>query len=248
MKAGDFDAAGYLWGTLTKSPDEDHITYTEADVEALWHLGFVDAERYSLETWINAWEPYHRPNQTYVVSESEFRSLDQFRYRGELYAPFDPRFINEGQYTDEGFQELVDASIAPSCAQDRATLQRLVEDLKSQVRLGNGLLEIGALAKQAIGKWIIENPSPLRRLELMFHATFQEQLAEMQRTGQMPATETQLVQTEASTFSMLRNTTELQAQGLKAVEKSKQAPAADSTAPSGPRLKDIRRSRRGMKT
>lgn len=252
MKAGDFDAASYLWETLPKKPDAEHITYTDADVEALWHLGYVDTELYPLDTWMNAWAPYQQSDHSYVLSEAEFTSLDRFRYKGELYAPFDPALINEGQYTDEGFQELIDASVAPSCAYPRAELHLKVEELKSQIRLGNGLLDVTLLAKRELATWLTECPSPLRRLELIMLATFNQQLAHLQQSGQSPASPQQLAQVEASTFSMLSSQSiEAQALGLKAVQKAKTVPAApiaDAAAtPAGPRLKDVRRSRRGVK-
>ncbi|MBI2342990.1 MAG: hypothetical protein HYV02_01425 [Deltaproteobacteria bacterium] len=248
MKAADIDMCEYLWGHIPKAPDSEHITYLDVDIELLWQLGFVDTTQFAMEAWQNAFAPFRTTQGTYILSKPDFMTLDHYRYQGELYAPFEPRLINEGQYTDEGFQELVDASIAPSCGWNHRTLQQQIDTLKKEIRQPGGLLTVDRTAKARIQQWLEEHPSPLRRLELLFATMLATELA-LNPDG--PATPQQLARAEASTFSMLSNTVGAEKQrALKALEKAKLPASVGPDRPEdrGPRLKAIRRSRRGIRS
>ena len=254
VKAGDFDVLGYLWEQMPKGPDDDHITYSIADLELLWQMGFVDTEQFSLEAWRAAFAPFKRAEGYFLLARPDFLALDRYRYKGELYAPFDATLINEGQYTDEGFQELVDQSIAPSCSLARAALHAHVLRWAATMRLPNNLLRVSKEIKITIGKLLEESPSPLRRMELLFAHLFEQRVRDLKsgKVAPTPATLEQFAHTQASTFSMLSTHEDAaKTAALKKIEKSRPAddrthPPRDGGTPGTP-LAKIRRSRRGMR-
>lgn len=249
LRAGDFDILSYLWEQLPKSPDPDHVTYTAADIDTLWHMGFVDVDQCPLATWRQAFATARQPDGNFRLTREDFLSLDRYRYKGEIYAPFDAELINAGQYTDEGFQELVEQSLVPSCSLSRGALAGLVDGLKAKVRQPNGLLRIEALAKREIARWLKEHPSPLRRLELLFSAMLEAQAAQLGDVGTPPAAKSpeQIARVEASTFTMLSaNDPKDRKHALQGLTKAKQTPPPPEPTGGGTPLKHLRRSRRGV--
>ncbi|MBI4236899.1 MAG: hypothetical protein HY696_00600 [Deltaproteobacteria bacterium] len=249
LRAGDFDILSYLWDQLPKSPDPDHVTYTAADIDTLWHMGFVDIGLCPLTTWRQAFATNRQPDGKFLLTREDFLSLDRYRYKGEIYAPFDADLINEGQYTDEGFQELVEQSLVPSCSLGRAELGGLVDGLKARIRQPNGLLRIEALAKREIARWLKKHPSPLRRLELLFSAMLEAQAEALGDVGTPPAAKSpeQIARVEASTFTMLSaHDPKDRQRALHDLTKAKDAPSPPTPTGGGTPLKQLRRSRRGV--
>ncbi|MBI4126107.1 MAG: hypothetical protein HY465_01300, partial [Deltaproteobacteria bacterium] len=161
LELSQFDVMAYLWETLDKTPDGAHIQYTISDIDMLWHMGFVDTERVSIETWRTAFESHRQPNGMFLIGHEAFLDLDQYRYKGEIHIPFDAMLINEGRYTDTGLQELIDLSIAPSCSLSLQQVDAFFTSLKKDFRDPQGLIVVGKEAKQRIKKLLEDSPSPL---------------------------------------------------------------------------------------
>lgn len=253
VMAGDFDVMSYLWEEFPKAPDADHVTLSGEDVALLWHMGFVDTVRVSFDQWCQLFDDNFHEGK-YVLSRDEFFSMDQYRFTGELYAPFDAMAINEGQYTDEGFQDLVAASITPSCGLSASELGKLLDDLKGRMRQPNGLLEINPAVKREIALWLNEHPSPLRRLEITF-TTLLDMNAIPYESSESPSPTPpstavrpeHLAKIQASTFSLMSTSPEATRRAaLKNLEKARlpEAPVSSPTKESVP-LKSIQRNRRG---
>lgn len=242
----------FIWDSLQKEPDGDHVRYSIDFIDFLWDYGFVDTNAHPRKTWRAAFDLYRQPDGTYFLNRQEFVALEKYRYRGEIRIPFDALRINEGQYTDEGFQELVDASIAPSVALGTEELQRLVQDLKTEFRQPNGLVLIRRPAKLKMKQWIDERPSPLRRLEIVFDQMLQEQGLVGKVEGQLEkreiaATPEQTAKIQASTFVQgPASLAEAQSLRLKGIAKARDHGTPGHASATTP-LKKIGRSKKGLR-
>lgn len=242
----------FLWEKLPKAPDESHATFTEADIDMLWHIGFIDTEQYTIEAWRAPFANFKNAAGEAVLQKEDFLALDHYRFQGEVYVPFNPLEINEGRYTAEGLQELVDASIAPSTDYTPEELATLTRNLKKTYDDGSGLIEIRLPAKQEICQWLQDRPSPRRRLELIYAHMYLSHALEYIETGEFTTAKTpkQVARVEASTFSMLSTSPAQQrATALKSLEQTTlpEMPKEDE-AKKGTPLKAIKRSPRGLKS
>jgi hypothetical protein len=244
----------FLWDQLPKN-DAGNICYTQADVDGLWHMGFVDTERYPLSTWRAQFEPYRRPDGTFELDHQSFVALEKYRYTGEIRVPFDPMFINEGKYTDEGLRELFDLSIAPSCSLSAEDLNIFLGELTALHRDKDGLIKIGKQAKAHIKDMLDHNPSPLHNLEVMLDRMIEEGVneeIEAQLDESDAARATTEVARQVSKFSSAPiSATEEKAKKLSELVKTKkkpeEKPAKTEKEKSTTELKKIRRSRKGMR-
>jgi hypothetical protein len=244
----------FLWGQLPKN-DAGNICYTQGDIDGLWHMGFVDTERYPLSSWRSQFEPYRRPDDTFELDHGSFVALEKYRYTGEIRVPFDPMLINEGKYTDEGLRELFDMSIAPSCSLSPEDLNVFLGEITELHRDKDGLIKIGKQAKAQIKQMLSHNPSPLHNLETMLDKMIEEGVdeeIEAQLDEDDAARATTEVARQVSKLSSAPITaTEEKAKKLSALEKTKKKPA-DKPAKAAEEkptteLKKIRRSRKGMR-
>lgn len=239
-----------IWLTSPKEEDGS-LHYPETLIYFLWENGFVDTAKFPKETWKAAFEPFKQPGGEYKITHDEFLTLDKFRYRGELHIPFDPLRINEGKYTDEGFEKLAQESIAPSCSLPPDLFKKFVDELKNEFRQEDDLLLIKTAAKQKIKKLLDENPSPLRKLEILFDNMLkakgaEKEIEQLQQQVAPTASPEQLAALQQSTFtSGATSYAEVQAQRLKEVAKSR--PAQEISPAEGEPLKKIKRSKKGLR-
>lgn len=245
----------YLWDQIDKTDDGNHIRYTIDDVDSLWWTGFVDTEKYPLNVWRKAFEPFRQEDDSFIVNRDDFLALERYRYTGEIRIPFDAMKINEGKYTEEGLQELLELSVAPSCGKSPQELKEFMDELKQRFRQPDGLITVGRPFKMELQGLLDYFPSPLRCLELILDRMIEEGGAD-KVAGEMLADETARATTEAakqvSRFSAAPTTkAEVQSQRLrnlqKAKPKAKETPATKADEKKGTELKKIRRSRRGMR-
>ncbi|MBN1282499.1 MAG: hypothetical protein JXA24_01855 [Proteobacteria bacterium] len=246
-----FDVMEYLWSTLEKSPDGRHLRYTEFDVEQLWAMGFVDTARINMQEWKAIFEPMRQADGTFLLTRDQFMSLDRWRYRGEIRIPFDAMMINEGKYTDDGLDELVEASIAPSCILPEAELRASVEKLKEEFRGPDGLILVKGPAKTRIKKLLDKYPSPLRNLEILLNhmlKTKGEEVHDAVERAEIDAVSAAAAM-QASSFTAAPATrVEAKAEGLRALEKARRTEkAAEAEGKPKTELRKIRRSVKGMR-
>lgn len=242
----------FIWQSVDKEPDGS-VCYPPEMVDFLWDYGFVDTLKISKETWRQAFEPFKQKEGHYKLTRDAFLSLDKYRYDGEIRIPFDAMRINEGKYTDEGFGQLVGESVAPSCALESADLQQFVENLKKEFRQPDDLILIKAPAKLKIRKLLDDNPSPLRHLELMFDEMLKkrgiaQEIDEGLEKIAATATPEQRAKLQASAFAM-GPTSLAESQSVK-LKQMTQAKPAETTPPpdtSGEPLKNIKRTKKGLR-
>ncbi|MFH1874947.1 MAG: hypothetical protein ABH859_07175 [Pseudomonadota bacterium] len=234
---------------MQKTPDGKNVRYNHADIEMLWYMGFVDTEQYPLATWKDVFEPFRQKDGTFLIGKKSFLELDKYRYKGEIHIPFDAMLINEGLYTDEGLNELIEASIEPSVMIAQADFEAFWEQLKKDFRNPKGLIKIGPDAKIRIRSLIEKHPSPLRNLEISFDQMLRSgQGADLEQKfeGAKDSMATAQAAMEASTFVQgAAHRTQASAQALKNLQKAKEKQSVDDK--DSLELKRIRRSRKGMR-
>lgn len=240
-----------IWASSEKEKD-GCLHYPPPLIDFLWDNGFVDTEKFNPEEWRQAFEAFKQKDGNYKISHDEFMTLDKYRYDGPIRIPFDPEKINEGKYTDEGFGQLVQSSIAPSCGLPPSELKQCIDDLKQEFRQDDDLVLIKAAAKQKIKKLLDEFPSPLRRLEIIFDrmmrsAGKQKEIETLDQATQMTATPEQAAAIQKSTFSAgALSVAETKAKALREITQaqSKEEPPANG---GGEELKSIKRSKKGLR-
>ena len=253
----DFSSEGvmeHLWSQMDKTEDGSHIRYTIEDVDALWWMGFVDTQKYPLETWREIFEPYKQPDESYLLNHAAFVALEKYRYSGEIRVPFDSMLINEGKYTDEGLNELFDLSVKPSCYYPPNEYSAFLQSIKDKNRTGDGFIKVDTKAKTEIKEFIDKSPSPLRSLELLLDRMIEDgvdtELAEQLEQGETARVTEEAAKQVSKFSSSFGSQSEMQAMKLKDLQGIKKRHAEpDSTAAekTGTELKKIRRSRKGMR-
>jgi hypothetical protein len=237
-----------LWESLNKDEGGQYIEYTLSDIKMLWLLGFVDTERVSMEQWLQIFDAFAQGNERYRLSYPEFCALDAYRFKGELFEPFDAFQINEGKYTHDALQELIDASIAPCCMKRGADFVRWCDDWRSSMRGSDGLYVMNHAAKTKCAALLEDFPSPLRRLELLTAVSLQVHIAEWLASG--GSSIARGAHGQKSIFTTLSCSkaesihTDLRSlEKTRGVQKGEELPAN----PNAPKLGRITRSRRGQR-
>lgn len=250
--AGNINVMEFIWKTLDKAPD-GCVYYTLEFIDFLWDHGFVDTQKFSRQVWRSAFEPYKQANGSFKLNQAEFFTLDKYRYTGEIYCPFEAMQINEGKYTDEGFEQLSQDSIRPSCGIDASPFQQFIESIKNEFRQPDGLILIKLAAKQKIKKLLEESPSPLRRLEVMFDSMLRKAGAAKQAATDLKsvsksATPEQIAALQTSTFATgPTSLAESKAEELKKMTKAIPNKSEDLNVEGAETLTKLKRSRKGMR-
>ena len=251
LELGVFDVMEHLWNTLDKTPDGKFIRYSIMDIEQLWNMGFVDTERVPMAQWKSVFDPYLQDDGSFKLGKDDFYALDAYRYKGEIKIPFDAMRINEGKYTDEGFDDLINMSIAPSCSLPRSDLNEFFEAIKKDYREDDGLIAIRKPAKQRIRALLKAHPSPLRNLELILNNMLETQEDELEAMVQRSEAGAATIETarQVSKFgTQPTNRVEAKADQFKRMAKTRKKPqkTVDTEKPDV-ELKKVRRSRKGMR-
>lgn len=247
------DVMENLWETLDKVEDDEgiRIVYLPEDIEQLWWMGFVDTNAHSMDEWKKAFEPYRQHEGFYLLNRDEFLSLDRYRYKGEIHIPLDAMMINEGKYTDEGLDELIEASIVPSCFLPRDKLNEFFEALKSEFRQGDGLILIKKSAKERIKALLEQYPSPLRNLEILLDEMIKKKgdaIENMLDRSEVDTATAEAARQISSFATTPTSRVESKAKQFEKLQKlkRKEEKTADDGKPKV-ELKRIRRSRKGFR-
>lgn len=244
-----------IWESSQKGSD-DCLHYPLELLQFLYQNGFIDTSRHSDDEWVLACEPFKQPDGHYKFSKEEFLTLDPYRYSGEIKVPFDPMRINEGKYTDEGLQKLIDNAIKPSCGSAKKDLHTAMEEIKSKFRQSDQLILVKTDFKLAVQRLLEEHPSPLRRLEFLFDSivkspSAQKEIRQKQTALRRTATPQQHARIQKSLFVQgARSVTEVQAQKLKEIHQLKPRVAifTGEDPAGGKELKRVKRSPKGIRS
>ena len=159
------DPMEHIWERVPKTK-EGLIRYLAGDLPYLYHNGFVDTNRFSLDEWVAAFDDCKKEDDSYLISKEKFLSLGVFRYIGPVLHPFDPHKIKEGEWEDEKLKLLYNLSVKPSSTLPEDIYWNTIENLKKQGCLQNGkFLLDNRFIKQLI--FLLDQyPSPRRKLEI----------------------------------------------------------------------------------
>lgn len=238
-----------IWNGAPKTPDPEHVTMTQTDLEILWNYGFVDTDQYPKDLWFGAFEHHKQTCGNYILTKNELLEKDKYRFKGEILRPFDPLLINQGKYTDEGLQDLIDLSIGPSCSLPKDQLFQFFNNFKTKYRGKDKLIWMDLKAKKEIAELIYAHPSPTLMRELYFDYAFYAQMMFIAKGGKA-ASSHDTAKIQASTFATdSSNRSEIAARRLRALEKAREQlnrNEIDKEA-EGTKLKEIKRSRKGTR-
>ncbi len=246
----------HLWENMKKTSDGQYAIYSNDDIQQLWTLGFVDTARIDRPTWHQAFSTFKQQENIYHVSLEAFLSLDDYRYKGEIFQPFDAMAINEGKYTEQGFNDLIDASIRPSCNLNASAFNQFSADLMADFQdPSDQLILIKKPAKKRFNDLLYKHPSPLRNLEILINSMIDclgidiaselddaesAQIASetARQMSQFSAVPSNIAEKSAHNFQQLQNVKkEALSESISETEKK-----ATSVS-----LKDIRRMKRGLR-
>lgn len=251
LELSSFDVMEHLWETLDKTEDGSHLRYTTVDIEQLWWMGFVDTDKIELDHWIAVFEPYRQEDGSFLLSKDDFIALDKYRYKGEIKIPFDAMLINEGRYTDEGLDDLVNVSIAPSCNLPPDKLKEFFDAIKKDFKGSDSLILIKKPAKERVKALLDSHPSPLRNLEIILDRMLSQKGSEFEKEIEQSEADAATSQAalQASHFSAAPTSrVEAKAKGFEEIAKSrKREPDAEIKGVAKVELKKIKRSRKGVR-
>ncbi len=136
------------------------------DLMFVYMSGFVDARKYSFQSWLDAFAPSKKPDGRYEVDLKQWLEKKKFHYTGPVSAPFDPMALPEKAYTETEILKLLTEKILPATMFNPSYAPQLVNDLKAQGRFKDGKFLIDKEAKKNLLAMINQYPSPMRILEV----------------------------------------------------------------------------------
>jgi len=251
FELGKFDIIAHLWEQAEKNA-QGFAVYTKAEMETLWWMGFIDTEQCHLGVWRKAIAPFKREDGKYYFDKDGFDLLEKYRYKGEIFVPFDASLINEGIYTDEGFHDLFTSSIAPSIALKGDDLTKIYKRYVDDFKNPQGFIEVRKPLKTLIADLLQDFPSPLRNLELLFDRLFTQDGDMVEGDDPSLTMRAELAQATRQQMSNFTdqpsNSVEAKAVQMKDLVKAKPKKQAKSDKEKeGIELGKVRRSRRGLR-
>lgn len=158
-----------IWQKLPKQrhPDgSEYIDYAPVDLPYLYNNGFVDTQTYTLDEWLLAFLDYRQADGNFRLNKDQFLELRKYRYDGIIRTPFDALRVREGKWTEDDLWKLYHLSIKPSSTITDRQFTLMLDGLKKKGLFKDNEYTIDAAFKQRLNTLIIQNPSPLRRLEM----------------------------------------------------------------------------------
>lgn len=160
-----------IWESVSEpAPDgKRYLTFKNlGGLSFLYVTGFVDVKKYSFKDWSDAFLPSRKKDGSYLVTHEQWIEKKKFRYAGPIGTPFDPTTLEEKEYTETDFVQLLQDGVVPNTYMiDEKAIPQMVANLKAQGKIKGGRILIDKTIKKSIAQLIDNYPSPLRILELM---------------------------------------------------------------------------------
>lgn len=155
-----------LWEKLPKNKDGYSITYIEGDIPYLYNNGFVDVQRFSLDDWKNAFQPFKQKDGTYRLEKNDFIKLGSFRYNKANEPAFDPFALAERAWPDWELAYLWESTIKVSSTITFDVFKQCILALKKSGQVNESFeLIIDENVKKQLAYLLERFPSPRRLLE-----------------------------------------------------------------------------------
>ena len=158
-----------LWAGFEKVVDPNKgecVRFNADDPWCLYHGGFVDTERFTLEQWESMFVSSKQADGSYLMNYNDFMKLSPYRFFGIIRPPLDPMTLREGWYTLEDWRAYCLYSILPSTT---LTVEHFVKSEDVMVEKGllvEGKILIDQQQKLELQRLLDTYPSPKRIREI----------------------------------------------------------------------------------
>ncbi len=139
------------------------------DLVFLYASGFVDAEKYDLKAWLEAFDSSKQSDGSYVINKGHWLEKEKFHYHGPIRDPFEAHLIPEKEFTEAELIELFNQCIVPSSQATKESIPNFIRLYENRNLLKNGKMMMTKEIKQELHDFIEAFPSPLRVLETHLH-------------------------------------------------------------------------------
>lgn len=158
-----------------------YITFTSVqDLMFLYATGFVDAQKFSFEQWLNAFASSRQANASYLITKEQWLEKKKFHYTGPVHPPFDPMGIEEKDYSEQEVTKILTQDLIPATTFDKSYVPQVINNLKAQGRFIGGKFKIDSNVKKYLTEVIKQYPSPLRVLQVTVHRLIKAKKGDVQ--------------------------------------------------------------------
>ena len=166
------DPMEQLWGKLSSPDDqgEKYIVYkNNYDLVYLYANGFVNAEKYTLDEWLQAFTDSKRKDGSYRLTHKQWLAKKLYRYDGLVDKPFDPNRLKEQEYTEVQFTAVLKKFMVPSTWLTEKSIPQVIKNYQERGKFKDGKILIDRTIKEDFAKMLQFFPSPLRMLQIDVH-------------------------------------------------------------------------------
>lgn len=178
-----------LWDQMRsaplKMPPNTLILEGDHDLIYLYNTGFVDTDKYSLQTWLNAFRDSRKPKGDYHLTKEQWLAKAKYRYNGLVAPPFDPMQLREGEWTLENVKKLAKQWILPETTITYEQYMRGIEEAKKQGLFKDDKFTVTREWKQKLLEILNTHPSPRRQRALLVEKMRRQE--ELETPGGVPA-------------------------------------------------------------
>lgn len=162
-------------------PTDRVIFEGDHDIAYLYRSGFVDTDRFKLETWLQAFRPSRQKDGTYSLTYDEWIDKAQYRYAGKVQPPFDISSMREGEWNEADCKQFIKEKVIPETTITYEQFLAGMEAGKKQGTIKDGILVMTAEKKRTLESMVNKYPSPRRQRALAVEKIRQHEEFEAKR-------------------------------------------------------------------
>jgi hypothetical protein len=228
-----------IWKSVAKTDKKGVLSILfkgSGDLAFLYLSGFVDITKNTFKDWIDAFASSKQKDGSYTVTHDQWLEKKKFRYEGPVGAPFDPNSVQEKEYTEEEFTQLLHTKIIPNTQFDASAAPRIMETVKKQNKFKDGKVILDKTLKKELVDVINTYPHPLHILRTMVQAI---------REGKGEEALTKFTQSEAqkSNFAAGKTAQQIAQARFAEIAKALQADAIPESKVPSISLKDLKKGK-----
>ncbi len=166
------DPMQQIWdkvATVAEGGEKLVVYQNDYDLVYLYANGFVDAEKFSLEAWLEAFASSKQKAGGYRVTHAQWMEKKKFRYAGFVDKPFDPSRLKDAEYSEAEFATLLADYLVPSTWLKTSSIPQVLKNYQSAGKFKNGKYIVDQAVKNDFAKMLQRFPSPLRVLQIDVH-------------------------------------------------------------------------------
>lgn len=160
-----------LWDQMrrgrVKMPADSVVFEGDHDLIYLYNVGFVDTDKYSQQTWLNAFRESRKANGAYHLTKKQWLDKTKYRYNELVVPPFNPLRLREGEWTVEDLKKLAKQKIIPETIITYEQYLKGLEEAKQKGLIKDGIMVVTREWKLKLLELLNQHPSPKRRRALM---------------------------------------------------------------------------------